>query len=225
VAREVVIQVEDTGMGISPELLPRVFDLFVQARQTLARSQGGLGLGLTIASSLVGLHGGKVVAESEGLGRGSRFTVSLPALDAGPPVELEGSRRQPEWKSQALRVLVVDDNQDAAEMLSEALQLLGYRTATAHDGPEALRVAGDFQPDTVLLDIGLPVMDGYELAQRLRSQFGRELLLIAITGYGQEADRLRSKAAGCQDHFTKPVDLQRLAERLARMTPRSERVQ
>lgn len=148
--------------------------------------------------------------------------VRLPALDAGPPLALAGERRQPELKPKALRVLVVDDNQDAAEMLSEALQLLGYETATAHDGPEALRVADEFRPDTALLDIGLPVMDGYELAQRLRSQFGRELTLIAITGYGQESDRLRSQAAGCQHHFTKPVDLQKLAESLARMTPRTD---
>ena len=221
IGAEVIVEVEDTGIGISAELLPRVFDLFVQERQTLARSQGGLGLGLTIASSLVGLHGGKVVAESAGLGQGSKLTVRLPALDAAAAVAVDGKGSQPEVKPKELRVLVVDDNQDAAELLSEALQLLGYRTATAHDGPAALRVAAEFQPDTALLDIGLPVMDGYELAQRLRAQLGGELKLVAITGYGQDSDRARSQAAGCQDHFTKPVDLRKLAERLAEMTPRS----
>jgi CheY-like chemotaxis protein len=224
VGASVVVKVEDTGMGISPELLPRVFDLFVQARQTLARSQGGLGLGLTIASSLVTLHGGSVSAESAGLGKGSRFTVRLPALELGSRASRHEAGRVSEVKVTPLRVLVVDDNQDAAEMLSEALQLLGYRTAAAHDGPEALRVAEEFQPDAVLLDIGLPVMDGYELAQRLRAQFGPELTLVAITGYGQETDRLRSQAAGCQDHFTKPVDLDKLAKKLSSLSPRCMQV-
>lgn len=148
-----------------------------------------------------------------------RLTVRLPAHGVPSAVARDKKPDPRDVKSKRLRVLVVDDNQDAAEMLAEALQLLGCQTALAHDGPEALRVAAEFQPDAALLDIGLPVMDGYELAQRLRAQFGEELKLIAITGYGQESDRQRSRAAGCQEHLTKPVDLEKLAQLLAKMTP------
>jgi CheY-like chemotaxis protein/anti-sigma regulatory factor (Ser/Thr protein kinase) len=208
----VVIAVEDNGAGISAELLPKVFDLFVQARQTLARSQGGLGLGLTIVRSLVTMHGGSVTAESDGLAKGSRFTIRLPvskvrARASVPPAipKRAESRRE--------RVLVVDDNADAADMLCAALQTLGYRTAVANDGPEALRVAGETKPDVALLDIGLPVMDGYELAQRMRAQ-QPGIDLFAITGYGQDSDLQRSREAGFRQHLTKPVDLELLARLL-----------
>jgi len=214
---KIIIEVEDSGTGISPELLPHVFDLFVQARQTLARSQGGLGLGLTIVKSLVALHGGTVAAESEGIGRGSRFTVTLPALDLRPEPIVDRESPPPDSTlSRHRRVLIVDDNQDAAEMLSDAVELFGYRTMVAHDGIDALAHATEFKPHIALLDIGLPVMDGYELAGRLRAQFGPELFMIAITGYGQESDRARSREAGFQAHFTKPVDLEKLAKALDR---------
>lgn len=213
----VVVEVEDSGVGISPELLPNVFDLFVQARQTIARSQGGLGLGLTIVKSLVALHGGSVSAASAGVGMGSRFTVRLPALDARPAPTTDRESPPPEnVNARHERVLIVDDNVDAADMLADAMRLLGYRTAVANDAIDALEQADAFKPHIALLDIGLPVMDGYELAQRFRASFGGEMLLVAITGYGQESDRARSSDAGFHAHLTKPVDLERLAKVLER---------
>jgi signal transduction histidine kinase/FixJ family two-component response regulator len=212
---DVVIRVEDSGTGIAQELLPNVFDLFVQARQTLARSQGGLGLGLTIVKSLVAVHGGTVLAESEGLGRGSSFTVRLPALGSRADSPKRAEAATP-VKPRHQRILVVDDNEDAAEMLSEALQMLGYRTAIANDGPAALLLAVQFDPHTALLDIGLPAMDGYELARRLRAQAGSRLRLVAVTGYGQASDRQRSSEAGFDEHLTKPVDFGALAKLLER---------
>jgi len=207
---EVAIHVQDTGAGISADLLPRVFDLFVQARQTLSRAQGGLGLGLAIVKSLVAMHGGSVSATSEGLGHGSTFTVRLPLTEARATKRegLSPLREAPERR--LARVLIVDDNEDGAEMLAEALHGFGYRTAVAHDGPQALQVAAEFEPQIALLDIGLPVMDGYELGGRLREQRAN-VTLIAITGYGQDADRERARAAGFSDHLTKPVDLEKLA--------------
>jgi CheY-like chemotaxis protein len=202
---EVVLSVEDTGEGISPELLPRLFDMFVQSRQTLARSQGGLGLGLTIVKSLVGMHGGAVSAHSDGPGRGSTFVVRLPAFK-GSTKPHEASVTAIATKTRQRRVLVVDDNSDFADMLAEAIGAVGYRTAIAHDGAEALKVAQDFVPHIALVDIGLPVMDGYELAERLRGQ-RQDLTLLAITGYGQEGDSHRALAAGFREHMTKPVDL------------------
>ena len=208
----VIIVVEDNGAGISAELLPNVFDLFVQARQTLARSQGGLGLGLTIVRSLVTMHGGSVAAESDGLAKGSRFTIRLPLSPVRPrAATLPSTPKRVESRRE--RVLVVDDNADAADMLCEALEALGYRTAVANDGPEALRVAGEMKPDVALLDIGLPVMDGYELARRMQAQ-QPGIDLFAITGYGQDSDLKRSREAGFRQHLTKPVDLETLARLL-----------
>ncbi len=207
--RDVVIHVQDTGAGISADLLPRVFDLFVQARQTLARAQGGLGLGLAIVKSLVAMHGGSVSATSEGLGHGSTFTVRLPLTEARATKREASGPLRVAPEPRLARVLVVDDNVDAAEMLGEALHALGYRTAIAHDGPQALRVVAEFEPQIALLDIGLPVMDGYELAERLREQRAN-LTLVAITGYGQDTDRERARDAGFNDHLTKPVDIDKL---------------
>ncbi len=210
------VTIADTGTGIAAELLPHVFDLFVQSRQTISRSQGGLGLGLSIVKSLVTLHGGTVEASSDGVGRGSAFTVVLPEapehttaapVAAPPPPALETKRR---------RVLIVDDNEDAAEMLGAALKLAGFETAIAFDGLEALRVANEFYPHVALLDIGLPVMDGYELAGKLRLDHGASLVLVAITGYGQESDRVRSREAGFREHLTKPVHPKTLVELLRR---------
>jgi signal transduction histidine kinase/DNA-binding response OmpR family regulator len=200
------VRVRDNGIGIAPEILPRIFEVFVQERQSLERSQGGLGLGLTIVRSLVALHGGTVEARSAGRGRGSEFIVRLPALgvEPRPPAHapLEPARRQ-----HALRVLVVDDNRDAADLLAESLGELGHITKSAYDGVAALRLASDFAPQVALLDIGLPVMDGYELATKLRAAHP-EIRLVAITGYGQESDRRRSAEAGFHVHLVKPIRLQ-----------------
>jgi PAS domain S-box-containing protein len=207
---EVVVRVRDSGIGIAPELLPRVFDLFVQSERALDRSQGGLGLGLPIVKTLTEMHGGRVLAESEGHGHGSTFVIRLPAL-AGPsvtPVPSAGAaprhRRRP---GQGHRVLVVDDNQDAADALVEALGAAGHQALAAYDGPSALDAAARVQPEAAFLDIGLPVMDGYELARRLRELLGPGVKLVAVTGYGQDRDRALSREAGFDEHLVKPVDL------------------
>jgi PAS domain S-box-containing protein len=212
---DVVLRVQDTGIGIAPEVLPRIFDLFVQGGQSLDRAQGGLGLGLTIVKSLVERHGGSVSVHSEGANLGSEFVVTLPlALEASRQVDAPIARRSARTRFRvAPRILIVDDNHDAAEMLGEVLRARGYETRIAHDGPEALRVATAFKPEAAFLDIGLPVMDGYELASRLRELPGLSTLrLIAVTGYGQESDRRRTQAAGFEHHMVKPVDLEVLED-------------
>jgi PAS domain S-box-containing protein len=207
-AARIVLTVRDNGIGISSAMLPRVFELFAQERQNIERSQGGLGLGLAIVKSLVAIHDGTVSVSSEGHGKGSVFTVEFPAAapgDASQPVTpIPPSARHPSGSGQ--RVLVVDDNVDAAEMLAELLRARGYATSTAHDGPVALELARTFHPDIALIDIGLPVMDGYELARRLRGMLGG-VRLIAVTGYGQQGDRDRSHDAGFDAHLVKPVSL------------------
>lgn len=219
-AEQVVVQVTDTGIGMAPELVPRVFDLFVQDRQALDRAEGGLGLGLTIVRSLVERHGGTVHAFSEGPGRGSTFTIRVPraatltlrdvSRDADATQTVAASARG------ATRVLIVDDNEDAAEMLAHVLSARGHVTRVAHDGVEALQACVDFQPQAAFLDLGLPVMDGYELASRLRELPGLEQLrLIAVTGYGQDSDRRRTRAAGFHHHLVKPVDVTAIEALLA----------
>lgn len=216
VAREgdqIVLQVADTGIGIPKETLPAVFDLFVQEPQALDRAQGGLGLGLAIVRSLVELHGGSVTAHSGGRGCGSQFVVRLPATEQRPGdrPDVEPDAPPPAPSTERLRILVVDDNEDAADLLAEGLRTLGHAPAVAHDGPGAILLAHDFVPDVALLDIGLPAMDGYELARYLRGQRGWEgVTFVAITGYGQETDRQRSRQAGFDAHLVKPVDLSTL---------------
>jgi PAS domain S-box-containing protein len=220
---DVCLTVRDTGIGIAPDMLHRVFDLFAQERQDVARSRGGLGLGLSIVRTLVNLHGGSVDVHSEGRGRGSVFTVRVPSADTAvhtvlPPRESE----RPGDATVVRRILVVDDNQDAAELLSMYLGRLGHDVQVAGDGLEALERAAQFQPDIAILDIGLPVMDGYELARRLRDRFpAHPLVLIALTGYGQPSDRARAHEAGFDIHLVKPVGKAALDEalRLARPTP------
>jgi CheY-like chemotaxis protein len=163
--------------------------------------------------SLVVMHGGSVSATSEGMGRGSTFTVRLPLIEAPATKRESSSHLRVTADPRLARVLVVDDNVDGAEMLAEALHALGYRTAVAHDGPQALQVAAEFEPEIALLDIGLPVMDGYELAGRLRGRLAN-LKLVAITGYGQETDRARARGAGFDEHLTKPIDLEILGRTL-----------
>jgi PAS domain S-box-containing protein len=220
---ELRLSVSDTGVGISAELLPHVFDLFVQGRQESHRPAGGLGIGLAIVSRLVSMHGGRVEAASDGTGKGSTFTVILPADPSGPvPVVADigpAASRPGKPKS----VLVVDDNVDAADMLSMWLESRGYETRTAHDGPSALGMLASFAPDVAVLDIGLPVMDGYELARRLRADGSHpKLTLVALTGFGQESDRQRARDAGFDAHVIKPVDLERLAALIESPRPTSE---
>jgi len=207
---QIVVRVRDTGVGIAPELLPHVFDLFVQGPRRVDRSRGGLGLGLALVSNLVGLHGGQVTAHSDGPGRGSEFVVRLPAAPlevrlATGPVPM--ARATP--SASGRRLLIVDDNLDAAEMLSVLLESEGHETLVAHDGPAALEVLTRFRPQVAILDLGLPVMDGYELAQRIQQGSGevRAPVLVALTGYGQATDRARTRQAGFAAHLVKPVDV------------------
>jgi signal transduction histidine kinase len=215
--QELVLRVSDTGCGLSAELVPRLFEMFSQARGDGA-SQGGLGLGLAIVRSLVELHGGTVSAHSAGLGLGSEFVVRLPsAVSLGAPEPQQAPSGEPHPRTRR-RVLVVDDNVDAASYLAEALREVGHVVHCANDGPQALRSAERFGPEVALLDIGMPVMDGYELAQRLVAQPGlSELKLVAVTGYGQESDRARSAQHGFVAHLTKPVELDMLLQVIERL--------
>jgi PAS domain S-box-containing protein len=207
--REVVVRVKDDGIGISREMLSRVFDLFVQAERRLDRSQGGVGIGLTLVRRLVELHGGKVEAHSQGLGQGSEFVVRLPALDPKGVSQPRDAEAQGASTTQARsrRVLVVDDNEDAAESLAMLLRLEGQEVRVAFNGPAALQVAREFRPQVAFLDIGMPGMDGYELARRMRSlPLLKGVVLVAQTGWGQEDDRRRSQQAGFHEHLVKPTD-------------------
>jgi PAS domain S-box-containing protein len=206
------VRISDDGRGIQPEFLPKIFDLFVQGSQGTDRSQGGLGIGLTLAHRLLQKQGGSVIAESPGLGRGSTFTVRLPAVTAkandGAPQSLRPGFAQ---VARSLRVLVVDDNEDAAVMLAEILQAVGHDVQMAVDAAEAIRITRRFRPEVAILDIGLPVMDGYALATRLGAELGDAVpRLIAVTGYGQQHDRERSLRSGFTAHLVKPVDVQQL---------------
>jgi signal transduction histidine kinase len=206
---DVVLAVQDDGIGMSAELLPRVFEVFVQGARTLDRAQGGLGLGLAIARSLVALHGGSLFAESAGTGRGSTFTLRLPHIEASAaaPDPATTAPAIPASPAYTARVLVVDDNQDAADVLADALNAAGYEARTAYDAPAALEMARSFRPTVAMLDLGLPVMDGYELARHLRALAETAgVRLVAITGYGQPADRELSRQAGFDEHLVKPLD-------------------
>jgi signal transduction histidine kinase len=208
---EITLAVRDNGVGIAADMLPHVFDLFVQARQGTDRAHGGLGLGLAIAQSIARLHGGRIVGESDGPGRGSTFTVHLPAVQGADDARAVPAGVAAGEPSAGYRILVVDDNEDAALMLHYALTLAGHETRIALDGPTALSVAKEFRPDVALLDLGLPVMDGLELARRLRDSPGAtHLRLVALTGYGQASDRARTSEAGFDAHLVKPIDPEKL---------------
>lgn len=197
----VAVRVRDDGIGIPPDLQPRIFDLFTQGDVPIARSLGGLGLGLSLVRSLTELHGGTVSVHSEGAGRGSQFVVRLPATEAEAPrpAHTTGTpgRRH---------VLVVEDNADAREMLRMALELDGHRVETAADGAGGVDAALRTTPDVVLVDIGLPGLDGYAVARRLRAALGDRVTLVALTGYGQSEDRRRASEAGFDAHLVKPVN-------------------
>jgi PAS domain S-box-containing protein len=207
----IAIRVRDTGLGVPPNLLPHVFDLFTQADRTLDRAEGGLGIGLTLVKRLVEMHGGNVEAHSEGLGRGAEFIVRLPVLEVEPAHAAEPAQKATEPRSgtegRALRILIVDDNVDAADSIAMLLSMEGHQTRTVNTARAALLAAPEFKPEVVLLDIGLPEMDGYEVARRLRAQNGsHQMRLVAVTGYGQPADRRRARAAGFDEHMVKPVE-------------------
>ncbi len=203
-----LVRVADSGIGIPPQMLTHIFEMFVQMGDGLTRTESGLGIGLTLVRRLVELHGGQAWADSAGPGRGSRFSIRLPKAPAGVVLPLsEAAAPVTPDAPRSRRVLVVDDNLDAAEMLATLLELDGHETRTAPDGPAALDLAGEFSPEIVFLDIGLPGMNGYELARRLRALPGLAAVrLVAVTGWGQDDDRRQSANAGIDRHLTKPVD-------------------
>jgi PAS domain S-box-containing protein len=204
---DLLVRVKDTGVGIPPEMLSHIFDIFTQVDLSLERTQGGLGIGLTLANRLVEMHGGTLQAHSEGLGKGSEFVVRLPVSTPPAHPERKRARREMPARQAKRRVLVVDDNIDAAESLTLLLQSAGHETLMAHDGIEAVEAAAAFHPDMVLLDIGLPRLNGYEAARRIRAQPENDsLVLAALTGWGQDEDKRQSLEAGFDLHLTKPVD-------------------
>ena len=211
----VVIRVADSGIGISAAALPRVFNMFSQVHSNTDRSEGGLGIGLSLAKGLIELHGGTIEADSGGLGCGSEFTVRLPwRTTAGKSQHVATAVSAPQPARQR-RILIADDNRDSAETLAALLRMEGHEVTSVHDGPVALSVFGELKPDVALLDIGMPGLTGYEVARKMRQSGPKvSLTLIAITGWGQDIDKERAFAAGFDHHLTKPVDPQRLVELL-----------
>jgi CheY-like chemotaxis protein/two-component sensor histidine kinase len=213
----VMLRVTDDGDGLDPDILPNIFDLFVQGAQAADRAKGGLGLGLSIVRSVVELHGGRVSADSEGPGRGSTFRVELPATD-GEERAMPAPEATSVVSTHGVKLLIVDDNEDALDLLADALRLAGHDCFTASDPMQALERAAATQPAIALVDIGLPVMDGYELAGRLREIPGlRAVKLVALTGYGQKADKERARAAGFDEHLVKPVAIEQLEAVIAKL--------
>jgi CheY-like chemotaxis protein/anti-sigma regulatory factor (Ser/Thr protein kinase) len=215
---EVVVSVRDNGIGIPAESLGNIFDMFSQVDRTVERSTGGLGIGLALVKGLVEMHGGTVTAQSGGEGRGSTFIVTLPALTGQPePPAPAGSGDGPAAGPKR-RILVVDDNRDGADSLAMMLRLLGNEVHTAYDGVEALAQAEVFGPQVILMDVGMPKLNGLDATRRIREQsWGRGIAIIALTGWGQENDRERSREAGCDGHLVKPVNLPDLQKKLAEL--------
>jgi signal transduction histidine kinase len=208
---EIVIELRDSGIGIVPSKIPEMFELFAQGERSAARSEGGLGIGLTVVRALCELHGGSVSARSEGPGRGSTFSVRLPAADAPASSPVSEAPAPPVADGAGARILIVDDNLDSAQGLGRLLRRRDFEVRLAHDGLSALKAAKAFSPSAILLDIGLPEMDGYEVARRLRMEPAcAKATIIAVSGYGQEEDRRRSKQAGFDHHLVKPVNFEQV---------------
>jgi PAS domain S-box-containing protein len=216
--RDVALSVRDDGIGIAPDMLPHVFELFVQAEHATTKAQGGLGIGLTLAKNLVEMHGGTIEARSAGLGKGCEFILRMPLMEQECEAFIDASdeQRQSGEATSGYRLLIVDDNKDAAMSLALLLQMQGHEVRVAHDGPSALAIAPAYLPNLILLDIGMPGMDGYEVARRLRREPGLEsVVLAALTGWGQQEDRRRTAQAGFDHHLVKPVDGKTLEELLS----------
>jgi signal transduction histidine kinase len=212
---EVAVSVRDTGIGIPADSLPAIFDMFSQVDRSIERSTGGLGIGLALVKGLVEMHGGTVTAESDGDGRGSTFTVTMPVL-AGDAEPAAAAPPADAPRGPGRRVLVADDNRDGAESLAMMLRLLGHEVRTANDGVAAVESAERFRPDAILMDLGMPRVNGLEATRRIRGQpWGKSIRIVALTGWGQETDRERSREAGCDGHLIKPVNLKDLETVLA----------
>jgi CheY-like chemotaxis protein/two-component sensor histidine kinase len=214
---QAVVAVRDNGVGIAPEVLPQIFDMFVQGDKPPGDTQSGLGLGLTLARDIVNAHGGKIEATSQGRGQGSKFIVRLPLSDNQVATVQTALRLRSESQLPRQRVLIVDDNRNQARTLARLLEALGHKAAVAYDGSTALELAAEFAPDVALIDIGLPGMNGYDVARSLRAQPQfRDVLLVAQTGWGREEDRRRAVEAGFHYHLVKPIDREVFREILAR---------
>lgn len=218
---DAVISVRDTGVGIPVEMQSTIFEMFKQADQASGRSKSGLGIGLTLARRLVEMHGGTITVNSEGRGRGSEFVVRLPAVDRpSRPVNKTEPKQEKPVRAAPRRILVVDDDKDSTVSLSMLLRIMGHKVRTAFDGLQAIDLAAEYRPDIVLLDIGLPEMNGYEVARRIRQEpWGRHMTLIALTGWAQEEDRKHSEEAGFDYHLVKPVEAPALIKLLASLKP------
>jgi CheY-like chemotaxis protein len=210
--------VSDDGIGIPAESLANIFDMFSQVDRSVERTTGGLGIGLALVKGLVEMHGGTVAASSGGEGQGSTFTVTLPVVAApAAPAMAPRSNGQPEIRR---RILVVDDSRDGADTLARMLRLMGNDVRTANDGLEGVEAAREFRPEVVLMDVGMPLLNGLDATRRIRGQeWGRDMTIIALTGWGQEGDKERSREAGCDGHLVKPVDIADLEELLGRRRP------
>jgi signal transduction histidine kinase/CheY-like chemotaxis protein len=218
-----VLRVRDTGVGLAPNLLPRIFDLFTQAERSLDRSQGGLGIGLALVQRLVEMHHGKVEVHST-LGKGSEFVVRLPVVPSPTPQSPSPTNEQVQPTRRSLRVLVVEDNADTAQGLALVLQAFGHQVRTVHDGVSALQAALDYQPNVVLLDIGLPGLNGLEVAKKMRKQPAlKNVVLVAVTGYGTKTDHQRSQEAGFDYHLVKPADFKTVEQILASVAEKQRR--
>jgi CheY-like chemotaxis protein len=210
--------VRDTGIGIAAEALPDIFEMFAQANRARGLAHGGLGIGLALVHSLTDMHGGTITAESAGPGLGSTFTVRLPALLIPENERVERLAQGERPASKRRRVLVADDNLDAAESLAMLLTMMGHEVRAAHDGAQAVDQAEKFRPDLIFMDVGMPKLDGLEAAAQIRRMaWGAGPVIVALTGWGQEADRKRSKEAGCDEHLVKPLDFDRLSALLAEL--------
>ncbi|HTD28461.1 MAG TPA: PAS domain S-box protein, partial [Xanthomonadaceae bacterium] len=218
-ANEVIVTVRDTGIGIPADALPTVFNMFSQVDRSNERATGGLGIGLALVKGFVEMHGGSVTARSDGRGKGSTFTVRLPLAEAAQSPLVEKQRENEPVRARGRRILVVDDNQDAARSMARVLSLRGDEVLAVHDGMEAINSVETFRPHVILLDVGMPQMNGYEAARRIREHdWGRNAVIIAVTGWGQEGDRIESREAGCDGHLVKPVDLQELEKLMTALT-------
>jgi len=221
---DVVVMVKDNGIGIAADQLPRIFEMFTQVDRSLEKSQGGLGIGLTLVKRLVEMHGGRVEARSEGPGKGSEFIVRLPVVVEASIPQASGVEDEPAAPKSSLRILIVDDNRDGADSLAMMLRIMGNYTRTAYDGQEGADLAGEFLPDVMLLDIGLPKLNGYEVCRYIREQsWGKSVVLIAVTGWGQDDDRRRSHEAGFDSHMVKPVDPQALMKTLTMLAEAADK--
>jgi CheY-like chemotaxis protein len=215
---QVVVTVKDNGAGIPHDKLDSIFDMFMQVDRTSEHSQGGLGIGLTLVKRLTEMHGGSIDATSNGEGQGSEFIVRLPILSKPTAVSQSTAEISPASPPRR-RILIVDDNEDSADSLAMLLEITGNKTYMAHDGLEAVEAIEKYRPEVVLLDIGLPRMDGHEVCRRIREQpWGKDIIMLALTGWGQEDDRRRSEEAGFNGHLVKPVDYDKLLELLGELT-------